>query len=69
MKADYWMVRNEEVLEKTGKGLAFWTKTLEDLGAESLKSNEVIAYLQEAHEVPRYWARTLVTRYQKGIRD
>lgn len=69
MRSDYWIVTNEEVVEKTGKDLAHWTKTLEDFGVADKKSNDSVAHLQDTHGVPRYWARTLVTRYQKGIRD
>jgi len=33
-------------------------------GAAGKKSNDVVAHLQQ-HGVPRYWARTLTTRYLK----
>jgi len=68
MRADYWIVTDEEVIEKTGKELSHWTGVLDSLGAADKKSNDVVAYLQ-TQGVPRYWARTLVTRYQKGFRD
>jgi len=68
MREDYWIVTNEEVLEKTGQKLAHWTKILADFDADSKKSNDCVAHLQE-QGVPRYWARTLVTRFSKGIRD
>lgn len=65
VKADYWDVSDEQVVEKTGKPLAHWMKLLKSFGAESRKSNEVVAFLQQSHSVPRYWARTLTTRYLK----
>lgn len=68
MRADYWIVTDEEVIAKTGKGLSHWTSVLDALGATDKKSNDLVAYLQ-TQGVPRYWARTLVTRYQKDIRD
>ena len=68
MKADYWNVSDEQVIEKTGKPLAHWKKVLDRLGAAAKKSNDVVAHLQNDHGVPRYWARTLTTWYlkQKG---
>ncbi|MMZ71322.1 hypothetical protein D1872_346560 [compost metagenome] len=53
-------------MEKTGKPIAFWMETLKDFNASEKKSNEVVAFLQEVHAVPRYWARTLTTRYLKN---
>jgi len=68
MKADYWDVSDEQVVEKTGKPLAFWKKTLDAFGAAGRKSNDVVAHLQNEHAVPRYWARTLTTNYLKSIK-
>lgn len=65
MKSDYWNVDDEQVIEKTGKPLAHWMKVLTKFKAETKKSNESVAHLQDDHEVPRYWARTLTTRYLK----
>lgn len=65
MKADYWNVDDEQVIEKTGKPLAHWRKVLAAFKAETKKSNDVVKHLQVAHDVPRYWARTLTTRYLK----
>lgn len=65
MRADYWNVDDEQVIEKTGKPLSHWKKVLDTFGAATKKSNDVVAFLQQEHEVPRYWARTLVTNYLK----
>jgi hypothetical protein len=65
MKSDYWNVSNDQVIEKTGKPLAEWQKILDRFGAAQKKPNEVVTFLQDAHNVPRYWARTLTTRYLK----
>jgi hypothetical protein len=65
MKSDYWNVDDDQVLEKTGKRLAEWKKILDRFEASTKKSNPVVAYLQETHGVPRYWARTLTTNYLK----
>jgi len=65
MKADYWNVTDEQVLEKTGKPLAHWRTVLDAFGASGKKSNDVVAHLQNGHGVPRYWARTLTTWYLK----
>ncbi len=65
MKPDYWDVTDEQVIEKTGKALDNWTRVLNRLGAAMKKSTEVVAHLQNEHAVPRYWARTLATRYLK----
>ncbi len=67
MKEDYWNVTDEQVIEKTGKKIAEWIKILKDYKAEDKKSNDVVAHLQSAYEVPRYWARTLTTRYLKEL--
>ena len=66
MKTDYWNVSEEQVIEKTGKRLAHWDKVLDSFGAASKKSAEVVEHLQAAHGIPRYWARTLTTRYLKA---
>jgi hypothetical protein len=66
MKSDYWNVSDEQVIEKTGKTLVHWTKVLDRFGAAKKKSNDVVAHLQQEHDVPRYWARTLTTRYLKS---
>lgn len=65
MKSDYWNVTDEQVVEKTGKPLTHWTKVLDKFGAASKPSDDVVAHLQKEHDVPRYWARTLTTRYLK----
>jgi hypothetical protein len=65
VKADYWNVNDEEVVAKTGKPLAHWMKALKAFDAENKKSAEAVRFLQEEHSVPRYWARTLTTRYLK----
>ena len=56
MKEDYWEVTDEQVVEKTGKPLAHWMSLL----------TESVDLLQNQHGVPRYWARTLTTRYLKA---
>ena len=65
MKADYWDVTDEQVIEKTGKPLAHWRRVLDTFGVKDKKSNDVVAHLQNEHDVPRYWARTLTTWYTK----
>jgi Domain of unknown function (DUF4287) len=65
MKSDYWNVTDEQLIEKTGKPLAYWRKVLDRFEASKKKSNDVVAHLQNEHGVPRYWARTLNTRYLK----
>lgn len=66
MKSDYWNVADEQVIEKTGKPLAYWSKLLDKFAARKKKSAEVVTFLQQEHNVPRYWARTLTTRYLKA---
>ncbi len=70
MKTEYWDVTDEQLVEKTGKKLAEWLKILDVFNAAEKKSNDVVAYLQTEYEVPRYWARTLTTRYlkEKGLK-
>jgi hypothetical protein len=65
MRSDYWDVGDEQVREKTGKSLAHWTTVLDQFEASKKKSNDVMVHLQKDHSVPRYWARTLTTRYLK----
>ncbi|MGV3613174.1 MAG: DUF4287 domain-containing protein [Fluviicola sp.] len=66
MKKEYWDVADEQVIDKTGKPIAFWMETLKEFRAGEKKSNEVVSFLQEAHSVPRYWARTLTTLFLKN---
>ena len=65
MKTEYWDVTDEQLIEKTGHPLSHWVKILDRFGASKKKSNDVVAHLQTDHSVPRYWARTLTTRYLK----
>ena len=65
MKSDYWNVTDEQVIEKTGKKISEWLKILDKFDASNKKSNDVVAFLQNDHGVPRYWARTLTTNYLK----
>jgi hypothetical protein len=65
MKKEYWDVSDEQVIEKTGKPIAFWMDELTKFSAKDKKSNEAVAFLQETHAVPRYWARTLTTLFSK----
>lgn len=67
MKKDYWNVSDEQVMDKTGKKIADWIKILDAYGATDKKSNDVIVYLQQEYDVPRYWARTLITHYLKRV--
>lgn len=68
MKSDYWNVDDAQVIEKTGKPLAHWDKVIANFaaGKPDLKSNDLVKHLQDAHDVPRYWARTLTTRHLKS---
>jgi hypothetical protein len=66
VKADYWEVEDAQVIEKTGQPLSHWDGLLDGFGAAARKSNDAVAFLQDQHSVPRYWARTLTTRYLKA---
>lgn len=66
MRSDYWNVDDQQVIEKTGKKISEWKKILDTFKAADKKSNDVVAFLQNEHGVPRYWARTLTTNYLKG---
>jgi hypothetical protein len=65
VKTDYWNVNDTQLVEKTGRPLGHWTAVLDGFGAADRKSGDVVAFLQAEHAVPRYWARTLATRYFK----
>jgi len=65
MKKEYWDVPDDQVVEKTGKKIAEWIAILDEFKATEQKSNDVVAHLQNAYSVPRYWARTLTTLYLK----
>lgn len=65
MKKNYWEVDDDQVVDKTGKKISEWIKILDSFKALGKKSTEVVLYLQTKHNVPRYWARTLVTLYTK----
>ena len=66
MRSDYWNVKDEEVIEKTGKPIAHWTKVLKEFGAADKKPADCVNHLQTGHGVPRYWARTLTTAFLKA---
>jgi hypothetical protein len=65
MKKEYWDVSDDQVVEKTGRKISVWIKILDTFKAGEKKSNEVVAFLQAKHSVPRYWARTLTTLYAR----
>jgi len=65
MKQDYWNVPDGQVIEKTGKNIPDWIAILDAYKAAERKSHDVVAYLQQEYNVPRYWARTLTTLYLK----
>lgn len=66
MKKEYWDVTDEQVIEKTGQNIDHWIKVLTDFDAKNKKSNDAVALLQNEHNVPRYWARTLTTLFLKS---
>lgn len=66
MKKEYWDVTDDQVMEKAGKKIAEWVKILDKCKASEKKSNDVVAFLQAEHDVPRYWRRTLTTHYLKS---
>lgn len=65
MKKEYWDVSDEQVIAKTGHPLGHWTRILTAFDAATKPSGAVVAHLQAEHGVPRFWARTLTTRYLK----
>lgn len=67
VKDSYWEVSDAQVVEKTGRPLAYWRAVLEAFGAARKASNLSVAHLQREHGVPRYWARTLVTNFLKSL--
>ena len=66
MRADYWNVQDEQVIEKTGKPIAHWKQVLTEFGAAKKKAADCVTHLQKNHGVPRYWARTLTTAFFKA---
>jgi hypothetical protein len=66
VKDDYWNVEDAQVIAKTGHSLTHWDGVLSAFGAADRKSNDSVAHLQGEHGVPRYWARTLTTRFLKA---
>lgn len=67
MKKEYWDVSNEQVIEKTGQNIDYWINVLTAFDVKNKKSNDVVAHLQNEHNVPRYWARTLTTLFLKSV--
>jgi hypothetical protein len=53
----------DQVVAKTGKPSAHWTKVLNRFAAASKPTAAAVDHLQDEHGVPRAWARTLVTEY------
>jgi hypothetical protein len=66
MKKDYWNVNDAQVVEKTGKPVDHWMQVLDRFDAAAKPSGDSVAHLQSKHGMPRYWARTLTTRYLKS---
>ena len=72
MKSDYWNATDEQLVEKTGKPLAHWTKVLDKFGAAGKKSNDSVAHLQKDHNVPRHYEAGLLrmmTGSGRGVLD
>ena len=67
MKTDHRHVTDEQVIEKTGKPLAHWTKVLKEFDASLKKAAECVKHLQNDHGVPRHLAHTLNTGFLKSL--
>ena len=65
VKKNYWDVTDAQVIEKTEKPLEHWMQVLARFGAADKPSTASVEHLQSVHGVPRYWARTLTTRFLK----
>ena len=64
-------VKSEIVIEKTGRAWAEWYDILDGVGVAEKGSNAVVAHLIREYTIRRWWAETIVTRYEVilGLRD
>ena len=65
MKKNYWDVEEGQLVEKTGKKISQWISILDKFKVIEKKPNEGITLLEEEYDVPKYWARTIITCYLK----
>jgi hypothetical protein len=65
MKKSYQDVKDEQLVEKTGKKISQWISILDKFKVTEKKSNEGVALLEEEYDVPGYWAKVIVACYLK----
>lgn len=65
MEDDLWNIKEDQIIEITGKKISEWIKTIDIFTALRRKNNDVICLLQEEYDLPEYWARVIATHYFK----
>lgn len=59
------------VSKKTGRTWKEWVTVLDRDGAAALSHKEIARHIQEAHEIPGWWAQTVTVGYERirGLRE
>jgi uncharacterized protein YndB with AHSA1/START domain len=61
----------ESVRTRTGKGWQEWFTILDEAGAQQMSHKEIVAFLNQNHEVEAWWQQTITVNYEqaRGLRD
>jgi hypothetical protein len=54
----------QQVVERTGRTLAYWKGVLDKFGASGKEPRNVVGHLCKSHHVPRDWAQALAIWYR-----
>jgi len=62
---------DDSVAAKTGRTWSEWVRTLDAIHADSLPHRDIARHLQNALELPAWWAQTVTVGYERirGLRD
>ncbi len=63
-------VKDETLIQKSGKDWASWFKILDKEGAKKLNHTEIATLLYEKHKVPGWWCQMIAVGYEqeRGLR-
>ena len=65
MTEDFWNIKDERMIEMTGKKISEWIKTIDIFTAMRRKNNDVISLLQEEYDLTEHWAWVIAAHYFK----
>jgi uncharacterized protein YndB with AHSA1/START domain len=59
-------IRNQRVVEKTGRGWDQWFELLDGLGAANLSHKQIARLLDSEYELGGWWSQTVTVEYERA---